>query len=84
MPDQQHNRWVYSWKKHRQELGVWVFAVVFYVFFMIDVEPSKYTRGMMFLIFFIPPFFLLRFFVSARKFQSLAERESVQDYEGQK
>ncbi len=60
----------HAWKKHRQELGVWLFCLVLYLVFLRGSESEHLDRlkgGLVAFIFLIPPLFLVRFFRSARK-----------------
>ena len=66
-PGPAENRWLHAWREHRQELGVWLFAVTFYFLFVKGSEPSRYTTIMLVLIFIIPPLFLVRFFWTANR-----------------
>ena len=35
--------WKAAWSYHRQELGLWIAAMIFYLLFVREAEPSRYT-----------------------------------------
>lgn len=59
------NPWRRAWRTHRQELLPGIFAAIFYLMFMKDAEPSRYTFGMLALAIITPPLVLFRMIYTA-------------------
>jgi hypothetical protein len=57
----------HAWRTHRQEFLPPLVAAVVYLLAMQDAEPSRATRGMMFLIFVFPPITVGRMVYTAWK-----------------
>jgi hypothetical protein len=47
--------WRRAWKKHKQELLIWLVGVAVYMIFMRNVEHSRGTYLVLAVIFFLPP-----------------------------
>ncbi|MBC7144740.1 MAG: hypothetical protein H5U24_04965 [Thioclava marina] len=57
--------WRHAWQTHRQELLPGVLGAMFYLIFMKDSEPSRYTFGMLAVVIITPPLVLFRMVYTA-------------------
>lgn len=64
--------WMKTWKTHRQEFIPWIFALLFYTLFMTESKHTKFTVGMLSMVFIIPPIVLIRMLITA--FRSRTEQ----------
>lgn len=57
--------WKTAWAYHRQELGLWVAVIIFYLLFVREAEPSRYTFLISAMAVGLPPIIGLRFIWTA-------------------
>lgn len=57
--------WKTAWSYHRQELGLWIAAIILYLLFVRETEPSRYTFIISAMAFGLPPVIVARFLWTA-------------------
>ncbi len=58
--------WRAAWRLHRQEVGLWLAILTFYLLFMRNAEASRYTMAFLSGIYLLPPVVAARMVWSAR------------------
>ncbi len=69
-----------AWKKHREEMIPWGIGLFFYLAFMRQAEPSRYTIGMLAILILWPIIFTIRMAVSIRC--KMKEEGAEGEYDG--